>query len=267
MERDTFVFDKKTVFNLKTGAEKLALAGIIAAILVAFAIFVGFALSWDNLFSELIRLLIFLFAGVFHVYVMRRNFTQISFAGEWIYTLAATGLLVLLFGCSAFWGLQFPVQLALSCTSAFLLPFVLSEMWRAKLQVAYEGIKIWFPTTEAEAKYPEFYFNSTPMQFRIIQGKGAPNVAIRFKVSNEMNLGKIFFDLAQNKNMSETEIALSNALKKPYHWVFFTPDWLILNRVLDPEKTLSGNGLKEEAVIYAQRVFQDDITLIREYSH
>jgi hypothetical protein len=265
MKQDTFVIDIKTVVNLKTGAEKLALAGNMVAILAAFGLFICLNLVGDDFVSAFFQMLAFLFAGIFQVRIMRRSLPFVSFAGEWIYTLLTTGLVVLLFGCSAFWGLQFSVHLAVACISAFLLPFFLSEVWRAKLQLSYEGIKIWYPTHEPEAQYPQFYFNSSPMRFRIIQGKGAPNVAINFKVSNEMTLGKIFYDLAHNKNMSDAEIALANALKKPYSWIFFTPDWLVLNRALDPEETLSGNGLKENALIYAQRVFQEDLTVLTEY--
>jgi hypothetical protein len=86
-------------------------------------------------------------------------------------------------------------------------------------------------------------------------------------VSNEFPLGKIFYDLAWHKvNKSERLVRLFNRWNQPYSWVFFTPDMLVLNRTLDPAKNLAQNGLHENAVVYAQKLLENDVLAIEQYS-
>lgn len=260
MSQDTVAIDEKTTLDFRSGSGKSVVAGCVVTMLVAYVLCICLLLFWKHGFSPVAQVGIFLLAGAVHVTILRRGFASVSVAKEWIYTLAMACLLLVLFGSSFVWGLRLSLRLPLFAACTFLLPFVLTEMWRAKLYLAYEGAKYWYPTTEALKEYPSFYFNSMPVRFRIRQGRGEPGVSIRFNVSNEMHLGGIFYDLAQNKARKRGRaVALTDANKKPFHWVFYTADRLVLNRALDPEKSLRENGLEENAVIYVQRVFAEDM--------
>ncbi|MBB1286437.1 hypothetical protein HRH25_18790 [Flavisolibacter sp. BT320] len=267
MKQESIVIDKKTLLDLKTALERMTVAGTVYIIGAAFAISIFLSLFWIHALSPFTQMVVFLLAGIIHVFSIRKELNFVSVGGKWMYTLFVTGIILIVLCGIMLWKSNYPFTLVIGSAAAFLLPFALNEIWIAYLQLALDGVKVWHPTTEKEIAYPSFYFNSSLIHFRILQGNGLPRLSLQFKASNELSLGKIYFDLVQNKtNINETIIPLSNALQKPYFWVFFTTDNFILMRSLDPEKTLAKNGLKENQVIYAQRVSSFDISILNEKS-
>ncbi|HEY1021351.1 MAG TPA: TssN family type VI secretion system protein [Flavisolibacter sp.] len=265
MKQESIVIDKKTTLDLKTTSERMTVAGTVILIGAAFAISICLSLFWNSALSPFLQVLVFLVAGIVHTYTIGKGLHTLSATGDWIYTLVVTGIILVLLGSAQFWGPDFPLYLIVSSACAFLFPFSVHDMWKANLQLALEDARVWHPTHEKEAVYPAFYFNNTPMRFRVLQGNGQPRVNLGFKVSNELPLGKIYYDLVQNKtNKTETVIPLINAHQNPYHWVFFTTDSFVLTRPLDPEKTLAENGLHENKIIYVQKVSPADISRLTE---
>ncbi|MDQ3277774.1 MAG: hypothetical protein M3Q06_05585 [Bacteroidota bacterium] len=265
MKQDSFAIDKETAFTLKTASERMTVAGMVVTIGVAFAVSIGLFLFWKHPFSVFAVVLIFFAAGLLHIFPIVKTSYSLASSDEWRYTLLATGAILALLALFSIWQHDFTFHLALSSAGAFLLPLPIMEMWRAYIQLALEGAKVWYPTKEILAKYPTFYFNSTPMRFHVLQGRGKPNVTIDFKVSNEMPLGKIYYDLVENKLTLEGKpVTLVDALQRHYHWVFFTREWIVLTRALDPEKTLHENGLDETNRIYVQKLTLDEISDLNE---
>lgn len=265
MKQESIVIDKKTTLHLKTSSERMTVAGTVVIVGVAFAISICLSLFWNHALSPFLQVVVFLVAGIVHTYTFARNSHTLSATGEWVYTLVATVVILALLASARFLGPDFPLYLVVSSACAFLFPFSVHDMWKAHVQLALEDARVWQPTHEKEAAYPAFYFNNTPMRFRVLQGGGQSRVTLKFKVSNEMPLGKIYYDLVQNKtNNPETVIPLVNAHQKPYHWIFFTTDSFVLTRPLDPDKTLAENGLHENKIIYAQKVSPADISRLAE---
>lgn len=266
MEQEAIAIEQKTVTGQKTASGKLAFASDVLVLVIASAAAIFLFQFWRHPLSLLLQCTIFIAAGAVHVSLVRTRLPLVTVAGEWIYTLAMTVLAVGLLRSAGLWGIALPLRLVLTCAAVFLLPFVLSEAWQAKLQLAWQNVRAWYPSKERQVQYPSFYFNSTPVQFRIHPGKGASNESIAFRVSNEMSLGHIFFDLVQNKlRKNGKEIPLTDAGRNPFHWMFFTTDGFLFSRALDPEKTIDQNGLKENAVIYAQKVYKEDLALLNNY--
>jgi hypothetical protein len=265
MKQESIVIDKKTSLDLKTASERMTVAGTVVTIGAAFAICICLSLFWIHKLVPFVQVFVFLIAGFVHVYTIRKGLHSLSASGEWIYTLVVTGVILALLGIATIWGPDFPFYLIVSAAAAFLFPFTMSEMWNAQLQLALEGARVWHPTHEKQAAYPTFYFNNTPMRFRVLQGGGMPQLSLKFKVSNELPLGKIFYDLVENKtNKSESKISLTDASQQPNYWVFFTSESFVLTRPLDPEKTLAENGLHEKKTIYVQKVSTTDISRLNE---
>lgn len=265
MKQDSIAIDKKTTVDLKTASERMTVAGTVVTIGTASAIGICLYLFWLHPLSPFAQTLIFFLAGLVHVFTIRKSKHTIASTGEWVYTLLAACLILALLGSSSFWGPQLPLFLILASACAFLLPYTATEMWRAYLQLALDGTKVWYPTTEMQSNYPTFYFNSTPIRFRVLQGNGKRQVNIHFKVSNEMPLGKVYYDLVQNKARKTGKlIAMADAEQNNFHWVFFTTEGFLFARPLDPEKTLLQNGLHEDKVVYVQRISPNEISTLHE---
>lgn len=259
MKQETIAINNETALGLKSGTEKLVVAGSVGIVVVANALFLCLFLFWKHRYSPAVQLSVYLAAGLLHAAILRRSVPYASGWREWVYTIVATGLVLLFLGSSVFWESHPSLRLMIGCTSAFLLPFTLSEMWRAKWHLAIEGAKVWVPTTESQREYPSFYFNSLPVRFRILKGKNNASATIDFSVSKELSLGTIFYDLAQNKSRKTGRaVALADNDGHPVQWVFFTGDGWLLHRALDPSKTITENGLKQHAVIYAQPLTNTD---------
>jgi len=266
MEQEAIAIEQKTVTGQGAASGKLAFASNMLVLVIASAAIIALFQFWRHPLSFLLQCVIFILAGVVHVSFVRTRLPLVTVAGEWIYTLVMTVLAAGLLRSAELWGPVLPLRLILTCAAVFLLPFVLSETWQAKLQLAWQNARAWYPSKERLVQYPSFYFNSTPVQFRIHPGKGGSKESIVFRVSNEMSLGQIFFDLVQNKLRKHgKEIALTDAGRNPFHWMFFTADGVLFSRALDPEKTIGQNRLKENAVIYAQKIYEQDFALLNDY--
>lgn len=265
MKQESIVIDKKTTLHLKTSSERMTVAGTVVVVGAAFAISICLSLFWNHALSPFLQVLVFLVAGIVHTNTISKASNTLSANGEWVYTLVTTAVILALLGSARFLGPDFPLYLIVSSACAFLFPFSVHDMWKAHVQLALEDARVWQPTHEKEAAYPAFYFNNTPMRFRVLQGRGLPSVKLKFKVSNELPLGKIYYDLVENKtNKPATVIPLANAHQIPYHWVFFTTDSFVLTRPLDPAKTLAENGLHENKIIYVQKVSPADVSWLTE---
>lgn len=265
MKQESIAFDKKATLDLKTASERMTVAGTILTIGAAVGIATCLFVFWPHALSPFVQAFVFFLAGLVHVVTLRKGIHSLSPTGEWIYTLVATGIILVLLFSAQFWGPQFPLFIIVSAAAAFLFPFTVSEMWMAQLQLALEDAKVWQPKQEMETAYPAFYFNGTNMRFEVLQGQGSKRETIKFKVSNELPLGKIFYDLAANKGKKTgREVLLADNNQKLFHWVFFTSDSLVLTRPLDPDKTLAENGLHEKKVIYLQKVSPSDISRMTE---
>lgn len=266
-EQEDFPVDQRMAAAKKPFAGKLAFAVDALILLVAAAASLGLLLVWPHSLSYLVLPLFFLLAGSLHVSLLRQNLPLVSVAGQWVYTLAMAVVAAGLLRSAQLVGLALPLRLVASGAAAYLLPFALSEIWQVRVQLAWQHARTWYPSGERLVQYPSFYFNSTPIRFRILPGKGAAKESVVFRVSNEMSLGKIFYDLVQHKlRKNGREVALADAGRNPFHWMFFTTDGFLFSRALDPEKTIGENGLNENAVIYAQKVYGEDLALLNAYN-
>ena len=262
MEQNTLWIGNKLNLSYLQGRLKKSIVTGIALVLVAYAVCTGIALFGSKAAFLVAQPLIFLAAGALHVYKMNKDLHTLRVAERWLFTLSLTATLFLLFTFFFFWS-QFSWFMVFTGLSAFLLPFVVLELYRLYAEISYAEARTWRPTAELSMSFPDIYVNGIPVCFRIIQGEGSRNsLSIDFLPSVRMKPGEILVDIAQKqKRKGENEFPLFSPEDVPYRWIFLTRDNLLWKRALDPSLTLSQNRIKYGNVIYALRVNEEDADL------
>jgi hypothetical protein len=260
MEQDTIWMVSKANLSYKLGRQKKSIVTGIAIVLVAYVLCTGIALFGSKATFLLAQPLIFLAAGALHVYRMNNDLRNLTVSERWVFTLALTVTLLLLFTFFFFWN-QFSWFMIFTGPSAFVLPFVLVELYRLYFEISYADARPWHPTNELSMSFPDIYVNGIPVCFKIIQGEGrSETLSVDFLPSVRMKPGEILVDIAQKQiRKGETEVPLFSADEVPFRWIFLTSDKLLWKRALDPNLTLSQNKIKYGNVIYALRMTEEEV--------
>jgi hypothetical protein len=260
MKQNTLWMDKESTLTYKIGQQKSSVTTCIAIVLIAFAISLCVALFWSFAVFSVAQIIIFLIAGSLHLYKLEKDLTMLTTTEKWICTLALGAAILVLYSCSALGGVRMPLVMILAGPGAFIKPFILSEMYRLYQQIAYADAKTWYPVNEMTQSYPDIYPNGVLVRFRIIYGGSrSERFSFQLRTSARMNVGEIFYDVVQKqKKQRLNDIALMNHEQEPFHWVFSTMDMLLWKRTLDPGLSLLQNRVKENSVIYAERVVEEE---------
>lgn len=261
MDKETLFVDKKTTLTYKISQQKGAVATSIAAVMLAYALCAFAWLFFDSSLMVLLMMpVLFIIVGALHVFLVGRHLGMLTIAEQWVYTLFVAATVLLLSSSSSLWELQLPLNSLFVAPSAFLLPFVLSQMWRLYVRISYGGAKTWQPELDSDTEYPDIYIKGIQVRFRVIPAHPEiPRFSVRFQASNKMVLGEVFIDMLQKqiKKGLPSEILFPPGRQKD-EWVFYTRDKLLWKRTLDPDQSIRRNRLKEKKVIYARRVTEGD---------
>lgn len=197
----------------------------------------------------------FFLLGYLHFLILRANVNGLSTTEKLLYSflLAAVALVA----ASAFYFLL-PAAHSWSTAAigvcAFLLPYVLAEAWRAFYLLSTQAAATWRYSADVSLQKATTFLNSIPVRFRIQASRFDGEYTVSFRAPVRMKLGIIFYHMVQEQNNREKEaIRLLDVEEQPYEWAFST-SVLGWKNFLDPELTLLENGVKENAIVTAQRV-------------
>lgn len=256
MRHDTLWMAKKLSFAFKTGWQKSPLVHLLTLVVLAFVLSLCTALFRNESVFWAAQSLLFLTTGLLLLWKLNTDWPTLTVSQRWVLTFSLAGTACLLFGLFFLWQSRFSWWVMLVGPAAFLLPFVLTELYRLYWQLSYAGAGAWVPTTELQASYPDIYVNGIPVRFVIIQGEaGADTLTVNCLPSVRMRPGEILADISQKrKKQGESEVHFMAPDGRPYQWIFLTRDQLLWRRPLQPLLTLSQNKVHYGYVVYAMQV-------------
>ncbi len=197
--------------------------------------------------------------GYLHFLILRANVTGLTPSEKFLYSsLLAT--VVFLAGSIFYFiaPLVFSWQTVVAGVCAFLLPFVLAEAWRLFYFMSSQAAATWRYSADVSLQKATTFLNSMPVRFKIQAGQLAGEYTVGFRAPVRMKLGTIFYHMVQEQNsQGENVVRLSSGEGQPYEWAFSITvfGW---KTFLDPELSLLENGLKENAIVTAQRISEQN---------
>ncbi len=256
MKNETLLLKRNPATNNDVGRDKKAVGIALVGVITAYLLFTAAAFWWPSLSLPAALSLFFLGAGVFHTWRLKQHSPSLASKQEWLFTTALAFIVLLLLSASVVWGLPLSFRNRLAGAGAFFLPFVLVELWLIYAAMSYEGAIPWQAKADGGNNFPSIYLNGLPVKFRIISEADKKALGpVSFLASGKIPLGEVFNDMVQKQGKKEGQfLSLLNDEDEPSAWIFYTNDMLIWNRVLNPAKSLRANGVRKNAVIYAQRV-------------
>ena len=97
------------------------------------------------------------------------------------------------------------------------------------------------------------FLNSIPVRIKLLQENRSAQL-ISFRAPVRMQLGLIFYHMAQEKNAAgQTAIKFVDKKKEPLRWVFYTSSFGRV-KYLDPETGLLENGVKSNGVVVIKQL-------------
>lgn len=266
MEQNTLWVNKESSLGHKISQQKNSVVILLAVVLAAYVLSVCVAFFWSNAAFAIVQPLFFLAIGIFHFYRLESDFQSLTATQKWIYTVVVATTVFLLFWIASLWGIRFSFLAMLAGAVAFLLPFVLSELAKTYLQLAFGNAALWQVTNEASLTYPDVYLKGIPFRFKLMEEESG-NVFFQteFRTLTDMRLREVFYDMMQKQTKKGIDsAALFNDEKRPYRWLFFTSNFPGWSRALDPNLTLAENNLKKDSVVYVQRLSPGNAVVSKE---
>lgn len=255
-EQNTWALPKKVTLTGKISQQKGAVAYSLVMVILASTLTVAVAVLASDAVFSVVQPFLFLIVGSLHLRRLRWDLHNLTGAEKWLYTLFMAATILVLLGCSWFWGVYFSAVTLLAGPCAFLVPFVLAELWQVYAEISYGEAKVWKLTSELDNEYPAIYITGVPIRFKVMDTEAEASFGlIETRALPRMKLAEAFCDTVQKQNKkAEQPIHLVDAAQKPTRWVFYTNDMVVWKRSLDPELSIIKNKLKRNAVIYVQRL-------------
>lgn len=209
---------------------------------------------------------LFLGLGIFHLYVLRKYFPDLSedksdFFSEFFFTLiyVCIGLIALMQVVE-----KFRPSFSYFFTSAsilFVLPTLFYKMYEFAMLIPVPIYESWLFPLNIDIKDPTQEELTKPriISFEFTKKKGDPEITnFRVKAPQSMEFGKLFyfFIVDYNERHPESTIEfLKKNNKKPYEWVFhFKPNSWSRIKHINHNRTIADNNIKENTVVTCRRV-------------
>lgn len=259
MKDKTLFWENKPQGTYKLGERKGTVVACVMILIATYVLFLIGVLFWGHpVFYKLLPVL-FLLAGCYHAFFIKKHLPGLTFAKRWMFSLGLGMALLLLLACSVLWDQQLSIRGVFTNTGAFLLPFTLIELWSVYEDISYSGIKPWQLIDEDTGDLPTSYLHGQQIRFSVLQEpdiNGSRKITVL--ASGRMKLSDVFFQMVRKQNQKDGfHIALKSREQEPHTWVFYKKDMFLWYRSLDPEKTLLENRIGKNALIYVQRVSQN----------
>jgi hypothetical protein len=242
MEQQT-TLTKRTVF-------------FFTAVLFILAVPAGsISLFLHNRYAGWMQLISLLAIGGIYAWVYQKKFRHIP--GVSFFALACLFAVFLLFALSIlyFFKEQFQFLLIFPLSCAFLLPTAITASWNAfdfSSEVENEK-KVWYYHDDPTFDPSFVYIENIPIALRIIiDGNKAAEIKGAMPVALELGMAVSHLVLKKDPLQKGLGSFYDHGMK-PYGWIFYTKK-IRKKQYLDPEETISGNGVKTNTIIYAERI-------------
>jgi hypothetical protein len=243
-------FRDKLVQNKKNVTAFSALL-IIACLALGSTVF-----FMNSRLATLVQVIGFLALGYVHTSNMQGNLAVLEPAEKLVYSLLLAASVFIFLSIFYLITTTYAVLVVLVGSSAFLLLYVLGEMWRLYNHVSKSNVNPWYYTGDISSQQATVFLNSIPIRVKIqIDQQGRVEYPVAFRAPVKMKLGTIFYHIIKEQNESgKTPVDFTDLNNKPFGWVFFTQSFAGWNKPLDPEATLIESQIGPNAVIVARRL-------------
>lgn len=244
------------------------LYGVIAAILAA-----GIAFLITYLNKDLFKIFwfisgLFLVFGVIHVLITNKRYfnhpreTKTNrVLSEFLFSITVITLSIAAFAALQYFlkDKSFLFYPLLFSFLFFFVPLLVYHSFKAAYEIPPPVYTTWeYPLGKA-IELPDEKENEAVyvIGFELAKNGGnIPRTYFRAKAPADMILGELYYHFINdyNEQQSETPIEYERKDGEPENWFFRTkPKWYNLSRILDPDKTVDQNKVKENTVIICER--------------
>jgi len=243
-------FREKLVQNKKNVTAFCTLL-VIASILLGSTVF-----FMDRGLATLVQLLGFMALGYLHVAILQGNLAILQPTEKLVYSLILALAVFVFVSAFYFFADNYSLLVVSAAICSFLLPYVLSELWRLYNSISETNVSPWYYSRDLSLYHSSVYSDSIPLRFKVqIEQHGRVEYPIAYKAMEKMKLGTIFYHMIKAHNESgKTQVDFIDRNRQPFGWVFFTPSFAGWSKSLDPEATLIENNIRPNAVIIARRI-------------
>ena len=212
---------------------------------------------------------LFLILGAVHVYVLRTFFEDFQedktdFFKEFLFTVAILCIgLIALFNVVSYFKESFKFYF-LSAGVAFLIPFLFYKLYEFAYLIPVPVYKKWFyPLGNIKDPTATELENPLVISFEFKKERSKNDITnFRVKAPQSMEFGKLFYFFLNDYNERHPESKIEcfdENEKNPLGWVFhYKPHWWNTLQHINFQKTVDGNGLRENHVVICQRVDDDN---------
>lgn len=206
--------------------------------------------------ATLVQFAGFIALGYMHVAIMQGNLAILQPPEKLVYSLLLTAGVFIVLSILYFLTHAYTLLVVSAAGCSFLLVYVLGELWRLYNRIYESTISPWYYAGELSLPQDTDFLKTILLRVRVqIEQHGRVEHAISFRAPVKLNLGTIFYQLIKEHNESgKTPVEFMDRSKKPFGWVFFTPSFAGWSKSLDPEASLTENGIGPNAIIIARQI-------------
>jgi len=240
---------------------------VIASLCIGLTGLTGFLGLMDDLFLFFIVIqVLLLLIGSVHAYFLYRLLSWVSknkFTWEFFYSfvIACFGALLLLLVFTFLLHIPAFQYVMLSALIWFFVPFFFVQAYYRYLVIPSRIYKTW--------QYPYGKEISDPLDSELVslfvisfvfhKKMNDPEITtFRAKAPAKMVFGRLFYYFINDYNdrHRESPIEFLNQENQPCGWIFYHKPYWIRRRYIDPDQFISANHLRENSVIYCQRIIE-----------
>ncbi|MBS1608639.1 MAG: hypothetical protein JSS70_07750 [Bacteroidetes bacterium] len=257
LEEFIFSFSK----NRKLALQYLACI-IAATLYLGMICFIGKNKD-TGFFLKALQMFAFLFAGIFHLFLLNKKISieQLQFSGEGIvYSLFLSVVVCITLLVFYLFTDNSMAIMAIVSGLAFVLPHVFLHLWFLYKNIPPKEYPVWTHPSHTkdinELLIPEII----TFKFLLAEGKNDTAKKQFYKtIPVEAKLGKVFYSVLENIGKNGiTTFADKDEHGNPYAWEFYSISLNgLIKKRLEPEDTLSDNGIKNNSIVHVLRLQQE----------
>jgi hypothetical protein len=143
----------------------------------------------------------------------------------------------------------------------YFIPYLMKHTFNAYWNVPPTEYKLWYYPVGMDIPNPMEYDLSDHMKiiaFEFEPEPGGTPLNIKIKAPERMELGHYFMSFIEQYNLRnpEKEIQIYDMQGSLYGWIFYLKKpWYASAEIFDAEMTINDNGIKENQIIIAERIY------------
>jgi hypothetical protein len=258
-------------FVNSTSGKRPLIYGTVSSAITSLAAYGTFFIT-ENLFTIYWILAgIFLLFGIIHImmthqrYFAPRENNQKILIGELFFAVSVIFFTLLIFSALLYFlrDRSFLFYPTLMSGLTFFVPLAFIHTFRAAYNIPPSTFKTWrYPITKAIDPPDE-----DPNERLLVIGfqiakrpSDQTKTYFRAKTPENIVLGDLYYHFINDYNelQSETPIEFLDQQSATHEWWFRAkPKWYQFHKILDPEKTMLENGVRENTVIICERIYNN----------